>query len=44
MLTEYLDPILEFDAAAAQLWERLRLPDPSHPLDKQVAAVALIND
>jgi predicted nucleic acid-binding protein len=43
-LAEFRDRILEFDIDAAQLWGRLRVPDPSHPLDKQIAAIALLND
>ena len=44
ILTEFSDLILAFDAEAAQLWGRLRVPDPSHALDKQIAAIALVND
>jgi toxin FitB len=36
--------ILAFDADAAQVWGRLRVPDPAHALDKQIAAIALVND
>ena len=36
--------ILAFDAEAAQVWGRLRVPDPAHALDKQIASIALIND
>jgi toxin FitB len=35
--------ILDFDADVAQVWGRLRVPDPSHALDKQIAAIALVN-
>jgi toxin FitB len=46
-LTEVLDQfggnILAFDADAAQVWGRLRVPDPAHELDKQIAAIALVN-
>ncbi|HEY1453409.1 MAG TPA: type II toxin-antitoxin system VapC family toxin [Roseiarcus sp.] len=35
--------ILHLDADAAQVWGRLRVPDPSHALDKQIAAIALVN-
>ncbi len=38
------DRILAFDADAAQVWGRLRVPDPDHALDKQIAAIALVND
>ncbi|MBV8796651.1 MAG: type II toxin-antitoxin system VapC family toxin [Hyphomicrobiales bacterium] len=36
--------ILAFDADAAQVWGYLRVPDPDHALDKQIAAIALVND
>ena len=36
--------ILAFDAQAAQVWGHLRVPDPSHALDKQIAAIALVNN
>lgn len=36
--------ILAFDADAAQVWGHLRVPDPGHAVDKQIAAIALIND
>ncbi len=36
--------ILAFDANAAQVWGHLRVPAPAHALDKQVAAIALVND
>ena len=29
---------------AAQVWGRLRVPNPDHELDKQSAATALVND
>ena len=38
------DAILAFDEAAAEVWGRLRVPNPENPLDKQIAATALIND
>ena len=40
----YSDRILPFDADAAQVWGRLRVPDPGHAIDKQIAAIALVND
>ncbi len=40
----YADNILHFDADAAQVWGRLRVPHPEHELDKQIAAIALVND
>jgi predicted nucleic acid-binding protein len=44
MLSEFADRILAFDAEAAQVWGRLRVPDPNNALDKQIAAIALVND
>lgn len=34
---------MDFDAEAAQVWGPLRVPDPAHELDKQLAAIALVN-
>lgn len=42
--TDYADRILDFDAECAQVWGRLMSPHPAHPIDKQIAAIALIND
>ena len=36
--------ILPFDQDAAHVWGRLRAPDAANPLDKQIAATALIHD
>ena len=44
LVESFGERILAFDADAAQVWGRLRVPDPSHPLDKQIAAIALVND
>jgi len=44
VLQEYGDRVLPFDAEAAQVWGRLRVPSPAHELDKQIAATALIHD
>ncbi len=44
LLADYSDHILSFDADAAQLWGRLRVPHPENPLDKQIAATALLYD
>ena len=44
MLTQYADNILGFDAEAAQVWGRLRVPRPEHKIDKQIAATALVHD
>ena len=40
----YQDSILTFDAEVAEIWGRLRVPNAENPLDKQIAATALIND
>jgi toxin FitB len=40
----YADGILSFDEETAHVWGRLRVPNPENPLDKQIAATALIHD
>jgi predicted nucleic acid-binding protein len=40
----YTDAILPFDEETAHVWGRLRVPNPENPLDKQIAATALIHD
>jgi predicted nucleic acid-binding protein len=42
--TIYADSILPFDEDSAHIWGRLRVPNPENPLDKQIAATALIHD
>jgi predicted nucleic acid-binding protein len=44
VLRDYETQILAFDADAAQVWGRLRVPHPEHELDKQIAAIALVHD
>jgi toxin FitB len=44
LTVDYADAILPFDHEAAQIWGRLRAPHPENPLDKQIAATALIHD
>ncbi len=44
VLDQYSDKVLAFDADAAQVWGRLRVPNPEHALDKQIAATALVHD
>jgi predicted nucleic acid-binding protein len=44
VLEDYAENILAFDTDAAQVWGRLRVPHPEHELDKQIAAIALVND
>ena len=39
---EYADAILPFDDEIAQIWGRLRVPHAENPLDKQIAATALM--
>jgi predicted nucleic acid-binding protein len=41
---DYAGAMLAFDADVAQVWGRLRVPNPENPLDKQIAATALIHD
>ena len=40
----YADAILPIDEEIAHVWGRLRAPNPENPLDKQIAATALIHD
>ena len=42
LLIEYQDHILDINQDIAQLWGRLRVPNPENALDKQIAATALI--
>lgn len=44
VVTHYADRILEFDLDCAQVWGRLMSPHPQHPVDKQIAAIALIHN
>lgn len=44
LLSDYSGKILEFDSLIAQVWGRLRVPNPENPLDKQIAATALVHD
>jgi predicted nucleic acid-binding protein len=41
---DYADAILPFDEEIAQIWGRLRVPHAENPLDKQIAATALMYD
>ena len=43
ILEQYKYNVLRFDTEAAQVWGRLRVPRAEHELDKQIAAIALIN-
>jgi predicted nucleic acid-binding protein len=40
----FADSILPLDGETAQVWGRLRVPNAENPLDKQIAATALIHD
>ncbi len=43
LLANYADNILPFDHDCAQVWGRLRVPDASNPLDKQIGATAMLH-
>jgi toxin FitB len=43
VLIDYGDRLLSLDGDAAQVWGRLRVPNPQHALDKQIAAIALVH-
>ena len=43
-MNDYADRILGFDEECAQVWGRLMSPHHEHPIDKQIAAIALIHD
>jgi toxin FitB len=44
VVSTYEDSITSLDEEIARVWGRLRVPNPENPLDKQIAATALIND
>lgn len=44
VVSNYADRILSFDEECAQVWGRLMSPRHEHPIDKQIAAIALIHD
>jgi predicted nucleic acid-binding protein len=44
VIARYADAILPLDEEIAQVWGRLRVPNAENPLDKQIAATALIHD
>jgi predicted nucleic acid-binding protein len=44
LLDEFSQNILPIDESIGQLWGRLRVPHPEHPLDKLIAATAIIHD
>jgi predicted nucleic acid-binding protein len=44
LTSAYADRILPLDEETAHIWGCLRVPNPENPLDKQIAATALIHD
>jgi toxin FitB len=40
----YAESILAFDEETAHVWGRLQIPNPENPVDKQIAATALIHN
>lgn len=44
VVDRFEDAILSFDQETAEIWGRLRVPNRENPLDKQIAATAIIND
>lgn len=44
VVDDYANRILSFDEECAQVWGRLMSPRHEHPIDKQIAAIALIHD
>lgn len=43
LVSEFEERILVFDEECAQVWGRLMCPHNQHPIDKQIAAIALIH-
>ena len=44
LVDEFGNRILAFDTDSAQVWGRLMSPHAANPIDKQIAAIALIHD
>lgn len=44
VVEHYADHILAFDIDCAQVWGKLMAPHPQHPIDKQIATIALLHD
>lgn len=44
IVAEYRGRILDFDADCAQVWGKLSAVSDQHPIDKQIAAIALVNN
>ena len=43
VLLDFGDRVLSLDCDAAQVWGRLRVPNPQHGIDKQIAAIPLLH-
>jgi len=44
VVSQYADRVFSFDVDCAQVWGKLISPHPQHPIDKQIAAIALIHN
>ena len=44
VIDRFEDAILSFDQETAEIWGHLRVPNRENPLDKQIAATAIINE
>lgn len=44
VISDHAMRILNFDLECAQAWGMLMSPSPQHPIDKQIASIALIYD
>ena len=44
ILEDYAMDVISIDDDVAQLWGRLRVPNPENPIDKLIAATALMQD
>jgi toxin FitB len=43
IMDDFSERILSFDEECAQVWGKLMSPNNQHPIDKQIAAIALIH-
>jgi toxin FitB len=43
IMDDFSERILRFDEESAQVWGKLMSPNNQHPIDKQIAAIALIH-
>lgn len=43
VLKRYATGVIVFDEPCAQVWGRLMVPQPSNPIDKQIAATAIVH-